>query len=416
MLEELAGKNSGNIIYWMVILMNEHHFSMRISLSEGINTFGSMLSKLLFVYYLSSVTNSVILVGYLSILLIAPAILFGPFIGSFIDKVKNLKKAGIIINLLSSVLLLFLSIFIFYFQNESWLTILILIIAFINALLSEAYDPTVLKLIRNTIRPENYGDVLSKVTSFSTMGAIIASLISGLLMSKHTIWIGFALDGISFIGANILLLQITNVPQTIREEIDNHTGNKFKSFLSDFQKPIVTLIFITSFSYNFILAPFQVYSSSLAHLLSNARLIGLFQISYTLGILSASTLYSKLSKKWADKWFFITAITIVPLVFLIWSISKYELITLLAFFILGIAIPFYNITSKSLFMRTIDESRYATFMATYSSILGMVQPLSLLILPALITTFNFKRVALFVALAYAVIAFAGNKVFRMVKE
>lgn len=148
------------------------------------------------------------------------------------------------------------------------------------------------------------------------MGAILASLTSGLLMSKNTIWIGFALDGISFIGANVLLLQISNVHLTISEEIDKHTGNKFKSFLSDFQKPIVTLIFITSFSYNFILAPFQVYSSSLAHLLSNARLIGLFQISYTVGILSASTLYSKLSKKWADKWFFITAITIVHLYFL----------------------------------------------------------------------------------------------------
>ncbi len=383
----------------------------RLAISEGVNTFGSMLSKLMFVFILSVVNHNVTSVGLLSIVLILPSIVLGPFIGNFIDHRENLLRIMISVNVISAIMMFCLSGYIYiYGSNAKYITEVILLTALFSSLFSCMYNPTATKFIKMSVSNEQYVNVTSKLTSYTTLGGMIASLGSSFMMVKNMEYLGILLDGFSFVISLFFLSNLHNPSNKTEGEIQNDALNLKEGIInsiSDIKQPIILGVFITSFCYNFLLAPFQVYSSSVANIAHLPSLVGILQTVYTLGMLSGSLIYSKIYGHLGTIRMLNIALFGVPLAFFLLGNLYY-----IGFFILGMMIPTYNITTKNIFMEVIPDYRFATFMTVYGSFLGIVQPISLFVIPAVIDNSSFYTFLKYAVVIYFVIALVSSYRFK----
>ncbi|WP_024746276.1 MFS transporter [Levilactobacillus namurensis] len=377
-----------------------------ILFSQFINEFGSGFSRIALIILVTDWFHNPIYVGILTFGVFVPEILLAAPVGYFVDKKSHLKRLLVQSSLASaiSVIAIFLCV---YFKVKSFA--LLVIGAIIYDIFSGFFDPIIVKL---TVRLFEKGDY-NKINAAISTARTSAGLFSGVLVTVFTGFVPikylFLFDFLSYIVISLVLLGL-NGHREVNRPLNDSAGEEYKSniwnsfgfvkqLLHDF--PPLVPVLVTALLFNILLAPNSVYFAQISgEVFRNVKLIGVMDSFFSMGFLIGSVIY-RLISEWVNIHTFLQiAIVQVPISFLLFGESQNIVITLLGLLLLGAALPFFNISSKTVLQRVIPESRLATVSNSYFSLINLTQPIGLLGIPILLNLSGIRRFSLVAGIAY----------------
>ncbi|GEO67986.1 hypothetical protein LSP04_24050 [Levilactobacillus spicheri] len=141
--------------------------------------------------------------------------------------------------------------------------------------------------------------------------------------------------------------------------------------------------------------------------------MGVMDSFFSVGFLMGSIIYRLSYERVRIHTFLQIAIVQVPASFLLFGESQNIVATLVGLLLLGAALPFFNISSKTVLQRVIPESRLATVSNSYFSLINLTQPIGLLGIPMLINLLGIRMFSLVAGISYlglALIILAMRKI------
>lgn len=172
-------------------------------------------------------TDSVYLVGLLTLFQVLPIIIFSFYSGALADSYNN--KSILIITNLSRFILLMVSGLLFYTIQSDLLNIILLyILVFILAILTSFYLPSFQATIKKTISNQKLINANSSVEFIKHICNIFGLLLGGLLVDSLGLINTLFLGGILFLGGAILM-KIAYIPIFSQQIIDK----KIKGSISE---------------------------------------------------------------------------------------------------------------------------------------------------------------------------------------
>ncbi|MFI3379757.1 MFS transporter [Mammaliicoccus sciuri] len=172
-------------------------------------------------------TDSVYLVGLLTLFQVLPIIIFSFYSGALADSYNN--KSILIITNLSRFILLMVSGLLFYTIQSDLLNIILLyILVFILAILTSFYLPSFQATIKKTISNQKLINANSSVEFIKHICNIFGLLLGGLLVDSLGLINTLFLGGVLFLGGAILM-KIAYIPIFSQQIIDK----KIKGSISE---------------------------------------------------------------------------------------------------------------------------------------------------------------------------------------
>lgn len=225
-------------------------------------------------------TGSAIVMGSLFATTVIPTVLFGPFIGVLVDKVKK-KRVMLTADILRGIFVAIIPIFYIFHILELWH---LYAVSFMLTILSMAFDVSTIAIIPALVKQENLTKANSAYQLVNQTSNIIGPVFAGIVIASiggyHTLWINV----LSFGGTFIAILVMTE----LNRETINKTEDKFlfsiKESISWLKNDRLNLILsfqamIGNFGYSLVFAIFIFYLREDMHLSPE-------QIGINLGLLS----------------------------------------------------------------------------------------------------------------------------------
>lgn len=377
-----------------------------ILFSQFINEFGSGFSRIALIILVTNWFHNPVYVGILTFGVFVPEILLAAPIGYFVDKKAHLKSLLIQSSIASaiSVIIIFLCV---YFNLRNF--VLLVICAVIYDIFSGFFDPIIVKLTVQLFEKNDYNKINSAISTARTS----AGLFSGILVTAFTSFMPieylFLFDFLSYVVISLVLLGLSEqsmVTQALRgntgEEYKSNIWNSFgfvKQLLRDF--PPLVPVLVTALLFNILLAPNSVYFSQISgEVFQNVKLMGVMDSFFSFGFLAGSVIYRFTYERVRIHTFLQISIVQVPASFLLFGESQNIISTLIGLLLLGSALPFFNISSKTVLQRVIPEVKLATVSNSYFSLINLTQPIGLLGIPILINLFGIRVFSLVAGIAY----------------
>ncbi|MDT6990226.1 hypothetical protein RI536_08915 [Lactiplantibacillus pentosus] len=166
-----------------------------------------------------------------------------------------------------------------------------------------------------------------------------------------------------------------------------------KDFLSMF--PYIVPVYFSAILFNILLAPMNVYLTQVAYqIFDNAKTTGLLESFYSLGFLIGSLTYKFLCTKFPMSRLIQTSLLLVPVTLAIFGSAHSLPVALLGLAGLGIVIPFFNISSKTIIQNKVPQAKLGVIFNSYFALMNLSQPIGLLGIPVLIGVFGVTSVLL----------------------
>lgn len=377
-----------------------------ILFSQFINEFGSGFSRIALIILVTDWFHNPVYVGILTFGIFVPEILLAAPVGYFVDKKSHLKRLLVQSSLASaiSVIIIFLCV---YFNLRNF--VLLVICAIIYDIFSGFFDPIIVKLTVHLFEKEDYNKINAAISTARTSAGLFSGVLVTVFTSFMPIEYLFLFDFLSYVVISLVLLGLSERNVVAQSSSDN-TGEEYKSniwnsfgfvkqLLRDF--PPLTPVLVTALLFNILLAPNSVYFSQISgEVFQNVKLIGVMDSFFSVGFLMGSIIYRFTYEKVNIHTFLQIAIVQVPASFLLFGESQNIFATLIGLLLLGAALPFFNISSKTVLQRVIPESRLATVSNSYFSLINLTQPIGLLGIPILINFSGIRVFSLVAGIAY----------------
>lgn len=390
-----------------------------ILFGQFINEFGSGFSRIALIILTTDWFRNPIYVGILTFSIFVPEILLAAPIGYLVDQKSHLKWLLIqsCVAAAVSVIAIFLCV---YINLKSF--VLLVICAVVYDVFSEFFDPIIVKLTVQLFEKNEYNKINAAISTARTSAGLFSGVLVTGLTSFMPIEYLFLFDFLSYVVVGLVLLRLSE-PKTATRPFIGNAGGEYKSnlwnsfgfvkqLLHDF--PPLTPVLVTALLFNVLLAPNSVYFSQISgEVFQNVKLMGVMDSFFSVGFLMGSVIYRLSYERVRIHTFLQIAIVQVPASFLLFGESQNIVATLVGLLLLGAALPFFNISSKTVLQRVIPESRLATVSNSYFSLINLTQPIGLLGIPMLINLSGIRMFSLVAGISYlglALIILAMGKI------
>lgn len=317
------------------------------------------------------------------------------------------KKLLISTSFLSAIAVLGI-VLLTYFKVKSFF--LLVFFAIVYNLVSGFYMPVVTKITVQIFDRNEYNDINAAISTAMTGANLFSGIIVTFFISFLFTYFLFIFDFMSYLVITILLIQLRIKP--IAETAKTEKGN-FLSFLNGFEVvreflntyKVVVPVFLAAVLFNIILAPNDVYLTQIAsRVFNNPRLVGFMESFFSLGFLLGSLFYKIIITRVPMHNLIETALVLVPISLLIFGDTTNLLVSLIGLVILGLSLPFFNISSKTILQNKVEEGKLGTVFNSYFAVMNITQPIGLLGIPILINFWGIQRFALIGGLVYLTFA------------
>ncbi|WP_125582241.1 MFS transporter [Levilactobacillus cerevisiae] len=366
-----------------------------ILISQFVNNFGTGFSRIALLILISTWFHNALYIGIFSFTLFVPEILLAAPIGYFVDKNPQLKKL-LIASCLASSAAVFLLLACAFFKIRVFS--LLVAGAVLYDICSAFFDPVVTKLTVEWFDSATFNQINAAIST-ARMGAnLFSGVLVTVLMTLIPLFTLFLFDFLSYLivaGLLTKLVTVTKKPTTaartqveIKETIWNGLGLVHQLLK---QVPALIPVLTTALLFNILLAPNDVYFTQMAaKIFSNTKLTGIMESLFSIGFLLGSVVYRFLSTRVKIHTFIRIAIVQVPIAFLIFGQSRNLFGSLLGLLLLGGALPFFNISSKTILQQKIQSKNLAAVSNSYFSLINLSQPVGLLGIPILINSLGIR--------------------------
>lgn len=378
--------------------------------SQFINNFGSAFSRIALIILVTTWYRSPIYIGIYSFFLFIPRIIFASPVGYLIDSRNNQKTLLLVSSFFAAVAILIIAIMTF-FKFHSF--VLLIVLAVIYSVISGIYTPSITKLTVYLFDKSEFNDINASISSAMTA----ANLFSGIIVSYFVSFLPFTLlflfDFASYIFV-MILLSFLDVPQSI-ERMESHIANETRSvsmwnsfkvvkdFLRDFH--YIIPVYISAILFNILLAPMNVYLTQVSyHIFNNTKFTGLLESFYSFGFLIGSLVYKFLCIKFPMNRLIQASLLLVPITLTLFGSARTLPVALIGLIGLGIVIPFFNISSKTIIQNKVPRFKLGAIFNSYFALMNLSQQVGLLGIPVLITAFGITNVLLVSGVFYLIAA------------
>src|SRR6516162_871042 len=174
-------------------------------------------------FYVYSLTGSTLATGIMFIVQTIPSIFFGSIAGVFVDRWDR-KRTMIIANLAQAIALIPL----FIVHSQQWIWV-VYIFAFVEALISQFFDPAKNAIIPNLVDEEQLLAANSLNSMSQELTRLIGPLLGGLLLGFFGINSVIVVDSASFLISAGMIALIVLPPNTLQHEAQNATTHPFST-------------------------------------------------------------------------------------------------------------------------------------------------------------------------------------------
>ena len=381
-----------------------------ILLSQFINNFGSAFSRIALVILITTWYKNPIYVGIYSFFLFLPRTFLSTPIGYLIDSRQDQKKVILWSSFLAALTILGVAMMVFV-KIHSF--VLLVVLATVYAVVSDVYDPCIIKITVLLFDKSEYVSINSSISSAMTA----ANLFSGIIVTYGMTFLSFTplfmFDVMSYLIVIVLILCLKVPKKPLSTETSapaaahsNPIWNSFKvvkTFLTTF--PYIIPVYLSAILFNILLAPMNVYLTQISdYIFNNPKSTGLLESFFSLGFLVGSLTYKIICNKVNVNRMIQLALLLVPTAVSILGLAHTLLLALSALVLLGIVIPFFNISSKAILQNRVSQSELGTVFNSYFASMNLSQPIGLLGIPVLISAFGIQPILVITGTIYLLAA------------
>jgi MFS family permease len=174
-------------------------------------------------FYVYSLTGSALATGIMFIVQTIPSILFGSIAGVFVDRWDR-KRTMFIANLAQAITLIPL----FIVHSQQWIWV-VYIFAFIEALISQFFEPAKNAIIPNLVDEEHLIAANSLNSMSQELTRLIGPVLGGLLLGLLGINSVIVVDAASFLISAGMIALIVLPPNTNQPQVQNETPHPWAS-------------------------------------------------------------------------------------------------------------------------------------------------------------------------------------------
>jgi MFS family permease len=188
-------------------LYSENNFILLV-IANLISAVGSKLTLIALPVYAYQITGTVESISYMFVFETLPWVIFGPFMGSFLDGV-NRKKAIIVLNLLAAIVMTM-----YFYASISGLYML----SFISGCISSALTSVNGAAMPMLVKKDKFKLAFSFYNMLITVVSLVIPGVGGLMMTIMPANHIFLIDAVSFFAAGIVILFVS-IPLFEKENI-----------------------------------------------------------------------------------------------------------------------------------------------------------------------------------------------------
>lgn len=167
---------------------------------------GLWVYRVALAWFAWQLTASEFWVGIIAFTQFAPAVVFGPLFGVLADRFDR-RRASLLINTLSSINMLLLSVLVSLGQVD---IIVLTIISLMQGTLEGAHTPVRMTIVPNLVDREQLRSAIAHMSISFNVSRFVGPAISGVIIATFGVGAAFAVNGISFLAfiAAVLIVRL----------------------------------------------------------------------------------------------------------------------------------------------------------------------------------------------------------------
>jgi MFS family permease len=173
-----------------------------------ISNFGDGIQQIAIMWYIYHLTGEALSIGLMIAIYYLPSILLTPFVSVYVDH-RNSKHIVVTTDLLRFLIVLCMSLLIFFKMEAAWL---VYFLQFLLAICYTIYKPSEQSFIKEAFSDQEIPFVISKSSSLNEGALIAGSAVSGVFLIKLSLTASFFINSLTFLAAGILysLIKLVN--------------------------------------------------------------------------------------------------------------------------------------------------------------------------------------------------------------
>lgn len=349
----------------------------RVFLGRVISAIGDKFFQIALVWWVMGVTHGKLNVGLIMAANFLPVVLFGPFLGSYVDK-SNKKKNMLIADFFRAFFAFILFVLLYYeFLNIYLALTLVFLISSFAPLFEISVASSLLKLTSKEHLSQATATDSSSTQLSNVFGAVIGSIFIAIIGIKGA----FFLNSLSYLISFLFIWQINSDLSHKKSEETNFKNTMKDGFKYIFSnKPILYLVIFFAFL-NFFVSPIFILIPMIVKFMLqlDAKWLAIFEAFFALGLATVSIALSFKTNYSKPYMYLFSSIILNGIFFLLlgFNSNKYFSISFLLF--MGSAISLGNVVILSLFQNTISEEYKGRFFSIITTISYAIMPLSFLV-------------------------------------
>ena len=200
----------------MLAVLHQRNFAF-LWFGQVISLIGDWVLFVALPFYVYSLTGSTLATGIMFIVQTIPSILLGSVAGVFVDRWDR-KRTMLIANLAQAITLVPL----FIVHSQQWIWV-VYIFAFIEALISQFFDPAKSAIIPNLVDEEHLLAANSLNSMSQELTRLVGPLLGGLLLGLLGINSVIVVDTASFLISAAMIALIVLPPNANQPQVQNET-------------------------------------------------------------------------------------------------------------------------------------------------------------------------------------------------
>ncbi|HVP36441.1 MAG TPA: MFS transporter [Terriglobales bacterium] len=370
-MENLSEKNKGS----GSIFRNLNFFSIWIG--QTVSVIGDFLYMIALMWWVLEKTGSTAAMATVAICSSLPAIILGPFAGTFVDRVDK-RKLMILMDLGRGILITIPGVL--YFLNLLQVWHIFVIAAFLSSM-STFFNPALATFIPVIVNKEQLVRANSISQMSSNISGIIGPALGGALVALFGAGIVMFLDALSFF---ISVIAIFLVRVKAEQVFPSEERKKFLQELVDglnfIRKESGILGLVVLFSIlNFFVAPVGVLIPLMVKkiLMMGAEGFGVLGSSISIGMVLGSLFLGMIGGVRRKGTFIMSGIVVAGLFLALFGISESFWVSIFLLGGCGFGLSFANILVPVVFQTKIPHEKQGRVFGTLGTISGGLRPVSL---------------------------------------
>ncbi|WP_342346941.1 MFS transporter [uncultured Nitrospira sp.] len=227
--------------------------------SQLISQIGDGVTKLALLWFVYAVTGSALQTTIIGILQTLPPIVFGPFIGVFVDRFP--KK--IILIGTDLIRALVIGVIPCLVSHEAFTVEFLYVLVLGNAIATSLFAPALFASIPFIVEKSSLTAANALLQSTMSLGVIFGPLLSGLGIALSSSQEVLCINVLTYIGSAVLLVfvsipEVTNPAKTFQISITSYVKDLQEGVqFTFFRQPVILPLILTAGLYSFVMSAFH---------------------------------------------------------------------------------------------------------------------------------------------------------------